>query len=179
MTDDTEDKSFKWGDIVVSPQDVPTVSLFALAQRGFTHVLGNEVASALTAWRKTEEGVKADDAAITAWTNEKRKAKLEQILAGTLGVRQPGAPKATGIEAIMHAIAVENLRAKLAKFKLKLPTGDKTINVAGKDMDRDALIAAELRAGKMPDKVTSIADEAKRRSEAHEASVASADELFA
>ena len=177
MNDESdEDKALKHGDISISPADVPAMSLFALAQRGFTHVLGNEVASALTAWRKSEEGIKADQGTIDAWVKARREVKLEQIMSGTLGVR---VSRGTGtrvslIEAIMRSIAIERLRVKLTKFKLKLPTGDKTINVAGKDMGRDALIEAELRHG-----AAAIRSEAERRMAEDVGAVASADELFA
>src|SRR5208282_5611174 len=78
MNDESdEDKVLRYGDITISPADVPAMSLFALAQRGFTHVLGNEVASALTAWRKSEEGAKADQGAIDAWVKARREVKLE------------------------------------------------------------------------------------------------------
>lgn len=172
--DNLDDKTFKHGDITVQPGDVPTLSIFALAQRGFTHVLGNEVASAVTAYKKSEEGAKASEAEIAAWIKAKREAKLDQILNGTLGIRVAGAPKASGIERVMHTIAVERLRVKLKKFKLTLPTGDKTINVAGKDMGRDALIEAELRHG-----AVAIREEAERRMQQDAGAVEAVEDLFA
>jgi|HubBroStandDraft_1064217.scaffolds.fasta_scaffold17588_2 hypothetical protein len=149
--DDAGNKTLKWGTegtetfYDVSPADVPAISLFALAQRGLTHVLGNEVASALTAWKKTDEGKAASQAQIDAWVKARRDAKFEQILAGTLGTRTASVPRATGIEALKRSIAIEWLKAKLAKSGVKLPTGDKTIEVAGTAMTRDELIAATLR----------------------------------
>ena len=175
MTDmENGNKTFKWGDISTNPADLPAQSLFALAQRGYTHVLGNEVASQVATWRKTEDGAKATEAEVTAWVTAKREAKLDQIMKGTLGVRVAGAAKVSGIEAIMRSVAVERLRVKRAKYKLKLPTGDKTINVAGKDMDRDALVAAELRHGQ-----AEIKAEAERRQSADIEVGESVEELFA
>lgn len=172
--EDTGNKSLKWGDHEVSPADVPAVSLMALAQRGFTHVLGNEVASALTAWKKTDDGKAADQAAVDAWVKAKREAKLEQIMSGTLGVRAAGQPRATGLDAVMRTIAVERLKVKLAKRQAKLPTGDKTINVAGKDMTREELIAAELRHGEV-----AIKAEAEKRVAFADEGGDAGDELFA
>lgn len=179
MSDQTEtgaaegERTFKWGDYTMSPADVPAVSLFALAQRGFTHVLGNEVASALAAYKKTEEGAKATEEALEAFAKEKRDAKVAQILAGTLGVRVSGGPRQTGIEAVMRAIAVERLKAKLKKFDLSLPTGDKTIEVAGTAMNRDQLIEAELRRSE-----AAIREEAERRQNAASEVEGGLDEMF-
>ena len=173
--DENGDKTLRWGDYEVSPSDVPATSLMALAQRGFTHVLGNEVASALTAWKKTEEGASAPQAAVVAWVKAKRDAKLEQIMQGTLGVRAAGQPRASGIEAIMRSIAVERLKVKLAKRQAKLPSGDKTINVAGKDMTREELISAELRHGEKVIRAEAEAEMAKRAAFAQEVG----EDLFA
>ena len=144
MSDD--EKTLKWGSYEVSPSDVPAVSLLALAQRGWTHVFGNEVASALTAWRKTEEGARSTQEQIDSWLAAKRDAKLAAIMAGTLGVRAAGQPKATGIEALVRSIAVEWLKVALATQGAKLPSGDKVITVKGKAMTREQLIEATLRA---------------------------------
>lgn len=157
-----EERMLKWGDYSASPGDVPAVSLMALAQRGWTHVFGNEVASALTAWRKTEEGKAASDADIAAYLAKKRDEKLDKIMSGTLGTRTPGQPKATGVEAIMRTIAVAWVKAALEKRGAKLPTGDKTVNVAGKDMTRDELIDATLRNRGEKIRVEAEAEMAKR-----------------
>jgi len=152
---DLEGKEFRHGtgeqEITVNPADIPTISLFALAQRGFSHVLGNEVASKLAAWKKGEEGGAATEEEVAAFVKSKREEALEKILNGTLGVRSAAAPRATGIEALMRRIAVEFLQARFAAFskrtgqKVSLPTGDKVVNVAGRDMTREQLIEAELK----------------------------------
>ena len=111
---DLEGKEFKHGTgeaaITVSPSDIPTISLFALAQRGFSHVLGNEVASKLAAWKKGEEGATAGEAEVAAFVQAKREEALEKIMQGTLGVRSATAPRVSGIEALMRRIAVEKLQ---------------------------------------------------------------------
>ncbi len=159
-----EGKEFKHGDITLNPADVPTVSLFALAQRGFSHVLGNEVASKLAAFKKTEEGGAASEAEIEAFVKAKREEALEKIMQGTLGVRTATAPRVSGIEAIMRKVAVEFLQARFAAYskksgtKVSLPTGDKVVNVAGRDMTREQLIEAELKRNH-----EAIKQEAERR----------------
>jgi hypothetical protein len=150
-TTSLEGKEFKHQDITVSPADIPTVSLFALAQRGFSHVLGNEVASKLAAFRKTEAGAAATDEEVAAFVKSKREEALEKILNGTLGTRAASSPRVTGIEALMRRVAVEFLQARFAAYskksgtKVSLPTGDKVVEVAGRAMTREQLIEAELK----------------------------------
>ena len=178
VTTDT-DKVFKWGDIVTLPKDVPLPSLFALAQRGFSHVLGNEVAAQVSAYKKTEEGAKATEAELEAYAKEKRDEKLEKILNGTLGVRAAAGPRVSGIEAFMRTIAVEFVKARLKKYsdktgtKVALPTGENTITVAGKVMSREDLIAAEMRTSK-----AMIEAEAKRRQEVQTEGADVGEDLF-
>jgi hypothetical protein len=174
MTDNTEDKVLSWGEHKVEPSDVPAQSLFALAQRGFTHVLGNEVAASISAWKKTEEGTKATETETEAKAKSIREAKLAKIMDGTLGVRTAAGPRVSGVEAIMRSIAVERLRVKLKKHDLVLPTGEKTVTVAGKPMNRDALIAAELRHGEK-----AIREEATRRQAAQAEAAEGLDDIFA
>jgi hypothetical protein len=173
------DKVFKWGDVTTSPKDVPLQSLFALAQRGYSHVLGNEVAAQVAAYKKSEEGAKASETEIEAYAKEKRDEKLAKILDGTLGVRTAAGPRVSGIEAIMRSIAVEFLKARFKKYsdktgtKVAVPTGENTVTVAGKTMTREDLIAAELRAN---DKA--IREEATRRQEVQSEGADVGDELF-
>ena len=183
MTEHDKDaeKAFKWGDLTTLPAKVPTQSLFALAQRGYTHVLGNEVAAQVSAYKKTEEGAKASEDELEAYASEKRNEKLAKILDGTLGVRTAAGPRVSGIEAIMRGIAVEFLKARFKKYsdktgtKVAVPTGETTIKIAGKDMTREDLIAAELRA-----RDKEIRAEATRRMESEsEGADAGDDELSA
>ena len=179
MSEMQADHNLKWGDISVHPKDVPAQSLFALSQRGFSHVLGNEVAAQVSAWKKTDEGAKATEAMIEAFANEKRNEKLAKIMDGTLGVRTAAGPRVSGIEALMRTIAVEFLRARLKKYsdksgtKVTLPTGENTITIAGKVMTRDDLIAAELRAS-----AAAIKEEAERRQQVQSEGADAGDELF-
>jgi hypothetical protein len=150
MTDISENK-LTWGDeaqgtFEALPKDVPEVSLFVLAQRGWTHVFGNEVASAFTAWRKGDEGKAASEAEQKAWLTARREAKLAQILEGKLGVRAAGAPRLSGIEAVMRQIATKRVTARLAKVGMKMPTGENTIEVKGVKFTRDQLVKRMIEA---------------------------------
>lgn len=146
-------EAFEVDGTVAQVADIPMHSLVVMAGRTFSHILRNEVASAVKAWRESEAkaGRELAEDEIATYAKQKREEKLEKILNGTLGVRAAGAPRVSGIDAVMRQIAVEWLKAELAKRRgsdgkpLTLPTGDKTINVAGKDMDREALIEATLR----------------------------------
>ena len=166
-----EGKEFRHGqgddELKVNPADVPTVSLFALAQRGFSHVMGNEVASKLAAWKKGEAGAAATQAEVDAFVKAKREEALEKILNGTLGVRSASTPRVSGFDALVRRVAVEYLNARFAAYskrtgqKVTLPTGDKVVSVPGRDMTREQLIEAELKRNG-----EAIKAEAKRRQDA-------------
>lgn len=174
------DKVFKWGDIVTPPKDVPLQSLFALAQRGYSHVLGNEVAAQVAAYKKSEDGAKATESELEAYASEKRNEKLAKILDGTLGVRTAAGPRVSGIEALKRTIAIEFLKARLKKYsdktgtKVALPTGENTLSIAGKVMTREDLIASELRTS-----AAAITEEAERRQSVQAEGADVGDELFA
>jgi hypothetical protein len=154
MADET--KVFKWrpgrsGARDILPSEVPTQSLFAAAQRGISHLGGNEVAAQMSAYKQTEEGKVATEQELEAKELEFANAKLDKLLNGTLGVRTSSGPRVTGVEALMRSIAVEFLKARFAAYsaktgeKVSVPTGDKTITVGTQVYNRDQLIDAELR----------------------------------
>ena len=187
MTEETTTiTSLTWGTkgtadyVEVSTSDVPIPNLAMLALQGFRHKLGNEVAAKVAAHKKSEEGKAKDEAALAEFAAEARKEMLERILTGTLGVRASGAPRVTGIEALKRAIGTKWLKEAIAKYNAKtgksvaLPTGDKVINYMGKDMTRDEMIAAYIRAN--GDRVDA---EAKRQQEAEAEGVDVGEDLFA
>ncbi len=153
--------SVKWGETVVNLADLPDASVHVLIQRTLNHIYGNEAAAVEKRMKdKGEHTADEIGAAVAAWREE----KLDAILAGQLGMRGAGAPKATAFESLLRSIAVERLVAKLAKAKLKLPTAERktkdkatgveTVKPAGvivlktkdgpKEFTREALIANEL-----------------------------------
>jgi hypothetical protein len=165
----------------IDPAQVPEANLFVLAQSGFTHKFGNEVSSALTAWRKTDDGKAASEDEIDAWLDARRAALLEKVQNGELGVRVSGAPRVTGIEAIMRSIATDQVKAKLANNKdddgkpapLAMPTGDKTIVIKGKEFDRELLITTWLKT-----REAKIRADAQARMDANKAAANEADDFF-
>lgn len=187
MTDETTTiTSLTWGTkgspdyVEVSTSDVPIPNLAMLALQGFRHKLGNEVAAKVAAHKKSEEGAKKTADEMEAFALEARKEMLEKILTGQLGVRASAGPRVTGIEALKRAIGTKWLKEAIAKYNAKtgknvaLPTGDKVINYMGKDMTRDEMIAAYIRAN--GDRVDA---EAKRQQEAEAEGADVGEDLFA
>lgn len=142
---DISDRTLKWGDYSTLPSEVPAVSLLALAQRGVTHYMGNEQASKLTAWVKKPENKDATEEQVKAYAKTLHDAAWQKIMKGEMGVRSAGQPRITGIEAVMRKMATAWVSAALAKQGVKLPTGDKTVNMAGKDFTREQLIDRALK----------------------------------
>lgn len=136
----------KYGDNVLDVNDIPLNVQLALMARGFTHVLGNEVASKVTA--KAKKSAEDKEAPRTLTEDEKtalavgfRNAAIESIMDGSFGTHtRASGPKVGKLERIMRAFAVERLAIALAKSKAKLPTKTATIKVSGEDLTRDQLI---------------------------------------
>lgn len=134
---------------------LPEVSQFALAQRGFTHVLGNEVASRVHAWSQAEgqansedkEAVKAwklaNAAAVDAKTTEVQADFLKSLTDGTLGNRV-GGPRLTPIETIKRRIAWGEIETILRANKIKVPKGDDVIEMNGGSFTKAQLIDRRL-----------------------------------
>ena len=171
----------RWGSHERLPVDMPAITLLRLAQEGFTHYLGNRVSSKITAWRKTDEGKGADDAGIEAKAEEFRAEFLKAMDEGTLGHRVASAgPRVTGFDAILRAVCVEWLKAKLGASGVKMPTGDKTVSVRGKDYTREQLVEQTVaRADKVEyAKGVTLKAEAERREAADKGVEGTVDELF-
>jgi hypothetical protein len=150
--DDVTERDLVWKDAATGVEyrvpfvGVPAKSLAVLCQRGFTHFLGNEQAAKLVTWKKKEENASATDEAVKEFLKATRQTAFEAVIGATMGTRSAsGAPRVTGIDAVMRRIAVEMLTAELAKHNAKLPTGDKTIEVRGKAYTREQLIETMLK----------------------------------
>lgn len=172
----TEITELKWGDYAIATADIPAHNLSVLAQYGFSHFMGNQQASKIAGWLKTEEGATATDDEKDAKAKEFRDAAFARITEGELGVRVSTGTggKVDSFTALCRKIAVERLTAKLKKLGHKLPTGDKVLSIGGKDMSRDDLIAAEMRHGQ-----AAIEAEAQRRQAETASAEGDLDELFA
>lgn len=134
----------------VAIADLPQVSLVALAHRGLVHILGNEVASKVTAWKKTDAGANATEDDIAAKTEAFRAEAMEKVLSGSLGVRT-GTVRGTALETVMREVAIERLRSNFAAAIKKNPAHPKfpgdaktTINVRGEELNRATLIERHI-----------------------------------
>lgn len=137
-----------YGTTKLAIADIPTVSQIALMARGLSHILGNEVASKVSGkvkkWAEENETLETDDEEAfvaardenaEAWKLEAYAEALAKIMGGTLGLRAVG-PRGTAIETDMRAIAIDEIKAVLAKSGIKWPakadgvivtkSGDKT-----------------------------------------------------
>lgn len=125
-------RALVWNGFTILWNDVPETSRFALAQSGFTHKMGNEIASAITTakgkrvkgpdGKETNELVH-DEAALARLADEKRAAMVQAVKDGTIATRV-GGPKLRGFDAILRDVAEEMLKAAYAKKRVALPKGD-------------------------------------------------------
>ncbi len=146
-----------YGDHKVSIADIPTQSYIALAARGFSHMLGNEVASKVTAAKKkfaeanealaTESPEEYEEALaenVEALETQYRAEMIAKIMGGTLGLRATG-PRGSAIETVMRAVAIEELKAALGKESVKWPAkADDEIIVRGITYTRTSLVEAYM-----------------------------------
>ena len=150
-----------YGDITRDPATMPEVSRNALLARGFSHLLGNEQASKVVARIRKAlaegkpdgyEATKADVQAfresngtlVSAWADEARADALKTLDEGTLGVHAARGPSRDPIESAMRTIARTLVSDTLKKNKLKIPSGDKTVTLAGQDFTMDELIDRQI-----------------------------------
>lgn len=180
----TTTETLKWNDFTATFADIPHNSVFALAQRGFTHIMGNEIAAYESGLKKkTSEEVGEDDegneiklplyndAEIATMVHDRRQAKLKEILDGKLATNTSG-PRLPADERILRDIARENIGARFhqlsrAKDMPKASDGkawdalvdqylanDRTSAVAKAELERRK--AARAEGGDMDDFLDSI-----------------------
>ena len=113
-------ETLTYGDTTITVADLPDTSIAALLSRGLTHYLGNEQASKVTSWKKTEEGQTASESEIEAKAAALHANAVDALLNGTVGTRS-GGPKLKGIDRLIRIVAEEHLRAYAAKKNLKVP----------------------------------------------------------
>ena len=144
-----------YGTTEVDFDALPAVSQHALALRGLTHVLGNEVASKVHGWSQKEEQANSEDratvkawkeanaAAIEAKTAEFTAESVKSLLDGTLGFRT-GGPRLTPLETIKRAIAKKQIVAILTAAKIKVPTKDDTVKTPDGEFTMAQLVDRRL-----------------------------------
>lgn len=139
-----------YGDHKIAIANLPQASLVALAQRGFTHILGNEVASKVTAQKKSfaeaNGGAAMSEDDVAKMLADYRAEAFAKIAEGRLGVRAAGSPRGTALETIMRAVAVARLKTNFRKLNLKFPVkSTDTVVVNGETLSRNDLIERHLK----------------------------------
>jgi hypothetical protein len=141
------------GEYSVAWADLPESTRIALAQSGFTHKLGNEVASAITAAKaKRQKGADGKDTAtpkyaeseLLVMAHEKRDALITAMKGGTF-ITRIGAPKLRGFDAILRDVAEFQLKAAYAKKGVALPKGDAWKAKVADAMANSAKVRAEAQ----------------------------------
>lgn len=129
---------------------LPRTSQLALARKGLAHVLGNEAASKVTAWKDTDAAKGATEADIVAKKAEFQAGLLQSLWDGTLGSRA-GTPRGSALETVMRDIAREVVlnaaRALKAKDKnFKMPDAKAVTALADKYVAKHPEVRAEAEA---------------------------------
>lgn len=142
----------KYAEIEIDPSTLPLVTQVALMQRGFSHVLGNEVASTVVSLiRKaiagesgkagdvTTDQIKAfraeDPDRISAWETAAENEKLVAMSEGKLGQGKVGTVRQSKdpVAAETAKIAKEEVSAKLRGAGFKVPTGENVVTFPNGD----------------------------------------------
>ena len=120
----------KWHEYDVDLRTLPESSIIALAQRGFTHIMGNEVAayeSGLKAEKNENGEPKYTPSEVAVLAHDRRITKINEMLAGELGVRTAGArlPK---LDRVIRDVAKEILITRATEKGLigRLPKASDT-----------------------------------------------------
>src|SRR5215469_1836008 len=100
---------------------LPQAVLWKLAQRTYSHIMGNEAASALKS--KTDNGGLPEGQTEEQFLHTWRVAKRQQVIDGTVGLRS-GGPRIDPLEKEMRDLVVKRLRASAVKHT---PKGEKTV----------------------------------------------------
>lgn len=164
---------------------LPEASRVALAQRGFTHVMGNEVASRVHSWAMGEGQANSDDKAVVkAWKDANKDALAAQTTAvqadmlkaltdGTLGVRASSGPRLTPVETIANQMARKEIEDILRTNKIKVPKKDDKVKMPDGEFTMAELVARRL--AKFGERINkAAAAEAARRAKATAAVTADA-----
>lgn len=159
----------EWG---IELSMLPESSLAVLVQRTVNHIMGNEVAAKVKAWRDEASPV-PNDAEIAAYTHDARMAQWARIVEGKLGIRTSAGPRLDTFESLIRALAVEKLKINFKKLKVAMPTGDKTVDVQGRQLTRDQLIDEYVAKHR-----ETLEEKAEERMAQQRADMDSAEDLF-
>lgn len=141
------------GDFTVELSTLNAKALHYLANYGLNKSLQDAVAGRkgeLSKELKEDGDFKYNDAEIATIIHDEQAKRFNAVIAGEVGSRGPGAPKATKLEAVMAAVAMERIKAGAAKLGKSLPKGEalQTLKAAYIAKNADSLKAeAETRMG--------------------------------
>ena len=165
-----------YGDHTIDPATLPETSLHALLHEGFTHYLGNRVASKVSVWCDAQAGEGEDSKtwkvanaeAVSAKAAEFRADMIAKLIAGTIGERSLRGPSASAdpLAAEMRKIAKAQITAILVASGMKFPTKDSTISLKGQAFTGDELVANRLNPEYAKNNREAIEREAKRNLDA-------------
>lgn len=148
--------NISYGDFAAVIADLSPTSTAYLLQYGFAKSLQDSVAGVKGAVAKAsieefaafcKEVDLPDDseaeAVADAVVARRMGKRFDNILAGTVGTRGPAGPKASPIEKVMHAVALERIRAKAKAKSIKLPKGEALAELVAKYIAKSE---ADIRA---------------------------------
>ena len=125
-----------YGKHSIDTSDVAEAGVEYLLQYGFAQSLQDSLAGKRA--KLAADGLADDE--IEAELDNILTARVAKIQAGTIGATMPSASR-DPLGGEMAKVAVAELTASLAKQNVKMPTGKKTVLVAGENMTRATLVA--------------------------------------
>lgn len=165
MTDTDTNAALTFGDgaYSVDPTALPPAIAHRLMQSGFSHVLGNEVASQVVSAIRgkiagpegklgdvTKDQIEAyrdaNEQEVADLADTLRKAKIEKMLDGTLLVRVSAGPSIVRdpVAVAARSIAKAEVVALLSKAGAKFPTKGNTVTLGSNVFTADELIERRL-----------------------------------
>lgn len=110
-----------WKEYSIHLSDLPQASILSLAQRGFTHILGNEVAAyesglkSETVVNDGETAAKYSPSEVAVMAHDRRMAKLAEMASGTLGQGRSSGPRLPRLDRVMRDVAKETVAEAFRK----------------------------------------------------------------
>lgn len=147
-----------YGKFTIDTVVIPPKSLEALINRGITHFLGNEQASKVSAWVKSEEakGVTLADDEKEAKKQEFIEAAYTALVDGTIGNRV-GGPKLDPLTRALRDIAGDEVTAILRGAGQKVPKGKETVDVKGESLTFADLVQRRIENEKHAERIAKLA----------------------
>ncbi len=179
------DLKLTYGAHVVDFATVPPQSVTAMLRRGFSHFLGSEQASKVTAYFDPDRKLAEGEARLEDTEENRQKVKadyqakaVDALLAGTVGMSTRG-PSIDPITTVINRLARAEVGNILKASGVKPPKkAEDTVEIGGQKFTMEQLVSRRLdptkpyaeRLGKEAAKI--VADQAKKAAKALEAAKA-------